>query len=710
MSSQLPPPSASSFLINVFGGVCYIFSVRIALHFYPDMGIISLSCLALVSALVPIILCEVLILKVHQRPHVGLIKPGPPDRERLSLKLLGYYGSIAFVMFLYAIIPMYSADPFYQASFAFMLPLLLIYIFVGWIYMTEFDTRFKYPYDAYWHVGNLLAGRFENCDRSVLFSHLRSLILRAYFIPVMLAYTAMNTDLLINGHEDYVGAYFADIEGGSGLVLLKFIVMAYFFLAVMDVLFAALGYLVMLRVLDSHIRSTDSTFLGWFICIVCYYPFWEVVVISTFLTDFYNNPEWHVWFEGMPVMIGIWGTLVLAGIFFESLTTLTFGIRFSNLTYRGLMSTGLFRLTKHPQYVSKMLNRFFFYVPFLSMAGFYGSFKTMMMFCALCFVYYLRAKTEENHLSRYPEYVTYAYWVNEHGMFRHLTKYAPFFGVFRRQSKTREIILTLSLLKTQKLPGDITSYDIAKACAVLLMIVDHIGFFFFLGDPWWRAIGRLCVPIWFFLIGYAKTRDVPRSFWIGALILLVASVIGGAAIFPLNILITMALIRLCIESVMQFSMKDRDRMWIVCFLLFLLTLPSYFFVEYGTQGLILAMFGYLVRRMQDDKSVVTKRFVEGFLLFALFAFVPLQSLVMGFDYVQATFVFMGVVFIMLKLMRFQSRTYPDLNRKFPKVAVTAIQILGRRSLEIYVLHLALLKIFAPLIGTEGYSFLEWHWL
>ena len=37
----------------------------------------------------------------------------------------------------------------------------------------------------------------------------------------------------------------------------------------------------------------------------------------------------------------------------------------------------------------------------------------------------LRARTEEKHLSRDPEYVAYALWMNEHGVLRFLNKLSP---------------------------------------------------------------------------------------------------------------------------------------------------------------------------------------------------------------------------------------------------------------------------------------------
>ncbi len=417
--------SSSSFLINLFGGICYIASIQVILHFYPDIGVFHISLISLVVAVVPIVFLEVAFLKVHRRDSVGLTPPSKPNKERLSLKLLGYYGSLAFIMLLYYFIPLFDHE-FFDSAFPYLLPLLIIYIIGGWIYISEADVRLKNTYDEYWQVGNFFAGRWSNIDKDIIISHFKSLILRAYFIPVMLVYFAFNIDSLVGGYEDFSQSPFKNAQDFNGAFILQFFIIMYFFFAAMDVLFAVIGYLMSFKMLDSNIRSTDSTFLGWFVCIVCYYPFFELVMISVLFKELYANPEWYIWFENMPIVIVIWGSLVLTGMILESITTLTFGIRFSNLTYRGLITEGPFRFTKHPQYVFKMMNRFCFFVPFLSLFGVFGVINNMLIFFGVVFLYYLRAKTEENHLSKYPEYVEYANWINEHGVFRKMRKFAPF--------------------------------------------------------------------------------------------------------------------------------------------------------------------------------------------------------------------------------------------------------------------------------------------
>ncbi len=433
-------PSASSFLINLLGGFCYIASVFISLKIDPDREVIHLCLTGLASAIIPIALCELYFLKVHRRKRVDLHPPRGKNRERLAVKFLGYYASLAFVFFLYILIPEYK-DLLYHDALMILLPVLIAYIIGGWLYFVEFDPRMKDPEDGYWHFGNFLLGRWKNIDRAKITAHLRSLVLRAYFLPVMLGYFVLNTSMFMKGRDAMIHEVMPEMEPVAGIWILKAMIMVYFIFACIDTLFATIGYLMAAKVLDTDIQSTEPTFFGWFICLICYAPFWEMLIIKSYFWNLYDNPAWHEWLAGFPTwIIAAWGVMTISFMCLESLTTLTFGMRFSNLTYRGLITAGPFRYTKHPQYIFKMLNRFFFLMPFLSLFGLFGAMQNLIMFAGVCMIYFLRARTEENHLSRYPEYVEYAKWINQHGVLKPLAAKLPFLKYSETRAKTGRFI------------------------------------------------------------------------------------------------------------------------------------------------------------------------------------------------------------------------------------------------------------------------------
>ena len=95
-----------------------------------------------------------------------------------------------------------------------------------------------------------------------------------------------------------------------------------------------------------------------------------------------------------------------------------FGCRFSNLTHRGILTNGPYRWTKHPAYISKNLAWWLTFVPFIISQNLADSLRRSALLLLWNFVYYLRARTEEAHLSQDPQYLAYAEFIRHRGIFR----------------------------------------------------------------------------------------------------------------------------------------------------------------------------------------------------------------------------------------------------------------------------------------------------
>ena len=257
------------------------------------------------------------------------------------------------------------------------------------------------------------------------------------------------------------------------------------------------------------------------------------------------------------------------------------------------------------------------------------------------------------------------------------------------------------------LPREITSYDLFKTAAVLLMTADHVGYYFFPEDNWWRVFGRMCVPIWFFLVGYAKSRDFGPKMWSGGAILVAANFIVGMSIVPLNILTSMIAVRLMIDEVARRIFHQERILWGVVMVMFVLILPTMFVVEYGTQGLILALFGYMVRHR--DALHIPKGLVERYAAAAYFMFIVPQYFFFGFTQSQFLVMGMGVLGTMAALYNFRSSLFPKLTAALPRPAVWFLHITGRKTLEIYVLHLLLFKFMGAIIEPERFIWFDWKW-
>ena len=256
------------------------------------------------------------------------------------------------------------------------------------------------------------------------------------------------------------------------------------------------------------------------------------------------------------------------------------------------------------------------------------------------------------------------------------------------------------------MPASLTSYDFLKFAALSLMIVDHIGVFFFdENDLWLRAVGRLSAPIWLFLIGFARSRDLSAPIWIGTGIVFVSNYVFGLPLFPVNILGTIILCRLALDPVMDMLRRNPKALYPFCALLFLGTFLTFPAIEYGTEIMMFVMFGYMTRNR--DTIPFTREQYMTFALVACMSHVFMQGIFFfDFNDAQKIFVGGGTVLLTIALMSFRAADYPELTRKLPSPFVWLVQLFGRHSLAIYVVHLLLFKAIAHLAGFSDHSLFE----
>lgn len=270
----------------------------------------------------------------------------------------------------------------------------------------------------------------------------------------------------------------------------------------------------------------------------------------------------------------------------------------------------------------------------------------------------------------------------------------------------------MSLKDKTLYPATVTSYDVLKTLAVVLMIVDHIGFYFFPEALWWRAVGRLSAPIWLFLIGFARSRDVPLRLWIGAGILVVSSFIIGPAILPTNILVNMIIIRLMLDWAVEKYLNNKKN-WLEAFVFILfLIIPTNILTDYGIVGLMIAMIGYMTRRRYESagEPVYSKTFLFRFVVFTGTAYIIWALLNYNFNVLQMLFVTASAAFVFYCLCFF--RPVMDIDNGFANVPVVSdlLKLGGRYTLEIYVIHILILKVLASYLGYEGMGVFEWTWI
>ena len=262
-------------------------------------------------------------------------------------------------------------------------------------------------------------------------------------------------------------------------------------------------------------------------------------------------------------------------------------------------------------------------------------------------------------------------------------------------------------MSVKVLPTDITSYDLFKTLAVITMIIDHIGIYFFPDDVWWRTIGRMSFPIWLFLVGYARNREIPNILIAGAVILFASNFVAGMGVFPLSILVAIAVVRLTLNPLMNVFSRSPTHLWVGSISLFIIALPSFILFEFGALAFTHAIFGYLVRHLKDEAD---RRTAYQYAVFVCVGYVLLQSLGYGLDGAQMGVLAVGMTAITYGLYHFKPQTYPQLSQRATLLGRGFLQFCGRRTLEIYVGHLLLFKALAVYLGVEGFVLFNWEWV
>jgi hypothetical protein len=248
-------------------------------------------------------------------------------------------------------------------------------------------------------------------------------------------------------------------------------------------------------------------------------------------------------------------------------------------------------------------------------------------------------------------------------------------------------------------PRPVTTTDAWKLFAITFVLIDHYGFYFDSYDVWWRLFGRLASPVFFFLIGFARTRAVPLS-WIafGILITAVDHWTSGGRSLMINILINFALLRLVLPFIEAQVMPHPLRLAIVVAASAALIPVLDPVLEYGGGGWLWALFGLSHRLLleQGDRAARLRR--DLLAAAAGLAYVVRERSDYGFDALQSALLATFVVLLVLSLVRFRRESLawqpgPVLHALFTFV--------GRHTLEIYAVTLLAMQLTAFAIADAS---------
>jgi protein-S-isoprenylcysteine O-methyltransferase Ste14 len=361
-----------------------------------------------VAASLPMVLWSILVEKVHRRPSTGIDWDRPRALSEVTdvsiTKLAGLWATWALIGFLYC-----AARYYWSGNYLFAMEVLgfaIVPMTVASIpYVLWLDRVLVNPRDGAWHFGAMLIGR-EAFDREEVWKHLRAWGVKGFF-------TAFMVSILPGLFGEIVRVDFSTL--GSNPVAIAGVAISLMFL--LDVQIGTVGYIMTLRPLDAQIRSANPFLAGWLAALLCYPPF-VMMGTGALLTYEVNTQDWSVWFAGNNALLWIWGSLLVFLTAIYGWATVIFGLRFSNLTYRGVLTNGPYAFTKHPAYLSKNLFWWCSTLPFFVTSNSLTDVVRNTFFLMVTnAIYFWRAKTEEAHLSlEDPKYVEYSRWMEQNGL------------------------------------------------------------------------------------------------------------------------------------------------------------------------------------------------------------------------------------------------------------------------------------------------------
>ena len=363
---------------------------------------------------VPMVLWSLLVDRVHRHASTGIdwasARPWRASIDISLVKLTGLWATWAGIALIYATGRVYWEGPFTVAMWSLerAAPLLVL---LSIPYVLWLDRYLVEPRDGAWHAGAWLLG-IGGADPEQIHAHLRAWAVKAVFLTFMLAIVP--------------GGYGAFVRMGTGNLLADPVLLANWLITLMfviDVAFATVGYILTLRPLDAHIRSANPFMAAWTAALICYPPF--IMMDDGRPFDYRpGTADWTHWMQGQPTLLAITGAVLVLLTAIYAWATVAFGLRFSNLTHRGILTHGPYALSRHPAYLAKNLFWWISTIPMLSTGTLVDAARATILLGVVSGIYYWRARTEERHLRLDPAYREYDVWIERHGLVPRFLRWA----------------------------------------------------------------------------------------------------------------------------------------------------------------------------------------------------------------------------------------------------------------------------------------------
>lgn len=237
----------------------------------------------------------------------------------------------------------------------------------------------------------------------------------------------------------------------------------------------------------------------------------------------------------------------------------------------------------------------------------------------------------------------------------------------------------------------LNTHDLLKITAVLLMIIDHVGWYLLHDYPPLRLMGRAAAPLFFFLIGYSGKVHITPYLVVYGIIL---SITGAGFIHPphfwINILINFIFLNFLLHHfpLEKISLPIRLIAFTGCVGLTPFVYP---YLEYGFLGYLIA---YAARSLALEESSRYYWLGASLGVYALY-----EAWVFGFLFQPNFITWLITLFVGLYYVLSHYKIRPV---SLPSIFVLPGLFISRYSLHIYFYHVLLLQIYIVLTSSRTF--------
>ena len=219
--------------------------------------------------------------------------------------------------------------------------------------------------------------------------------------------------------------------------------------------------------------------------------------------------------------------------------------------------------------------------------------------------------------------------------------------------------------------------DLLKVIAIVAMVCDHLGLYFFPECQILRVIGRIVMPVFCFFVGYNYIKPKPLIL-VAGIVINIVGYICFEHIGLLNMLIGIYIAQVVLYLIDKYSVwNDNNILLIFCTLLALAPITMYFF-DYGTLGTAFAVIGRYYKKKEGIGFMPVLCFST--IIFSIYNFTKFTIA----DDVMTIFLVCGICYTISR-------------RNYTVPIAVDLRLLSRNSLVFYFAHLVAMIIVCKLM-------------